>query len=79
VAFTRNDDHPYNACPDDDCPRFPCRVYKEGMTNGYAYAGICAPSGYPDGYAAGYGAGFAAGYSAGYSAGAADGGASAAA
>ena len=93
MAFTRNDDHPYNACPDgEDCPRFPCRVYREGRRDGYdggitpgwngmavGYGGITAPDGYPIGYADGYAAGSAAGYAAGYAAGCADGAASAAA
>ncbi len=30
------DDHPdYRDCEDQDCPRFPCRVYKEGLRRGF--------------------------------------------
>lgn len=47
--------HDYQTCDDDDCPRFPCRVYKEGFANGRAV-----------GYAEGYGAGYVGGYSEGY-------------
>ena len=57
-------EHRYQLCKDEDCERFPCRVYKEGYRNGYE-------DGWREGYAAGFGAGYAAGYSAGYSAGAA--------
>jgi hypothetical protein len=29
------DDHPdYRDCTDADCPRFPCRVYREGHQDG---------------------------------------------
>jgi hypothetical protein len=28
--------HEYTACDDDDCPRFLCRVYKEGLADGIA-------------------------------------------
>jgi hypothetical protein len=49
------DDHPdYRECTDQDCPRFPCRVYREGYADGYG-----------DGQAAGYAAGAADGYAAG--------------
>ena len=48
-------DHDYRSCRDQDCPRFPCRVYREGYEHGYA-----------DGFADGQGAGYAAGYSEGY-------------
>ena len=43
--------HEYTTCDDEDCPRFICRVYKEGFA---------------DGHAAGFGAGQAAGYAEGY-------------
>jgi hypothetical protein len=50
-------EHHYADCPGgDDCPRFPCRVWREG---------------YSAGVGAGYAAGQAAGYAEGYSAGAA--------
>jgi hypothetical protein len=28
--------HEYTACDDEDCPRFICRVYKEGRADGNA-------------------------------------------
>jgi len=46
-----------------DCPRFPCRVYREGFADGHGA-----------GYAAGEAAGYAQGYNAGYAAGAASSG-----
>lgn len=54
------DDHPYDACPDRDCPHFPCRVWREGYGRGW-----------DDGYAVGEAEGYTAGYGDGYSAGAA--------
>jgi len=53
--------HRYQACQDEDCQRFACRVYREGFRHGY-----------DQGYAEGYLAGKAAGYTEGYAAGAAD-------
>jgi hypothetical protein len=60
------DNHDYRECFYDSqpdrrraaqvCPRFPCRVYREGYQHGYA-----------DGRSAGYSAGYAAGYAEGYS------------
>jgi hypothetical protein len=49
-------EHRYAECPDDFCPRFPCRVYKEAYRDGYE-----------DGYSAGSAAGYAAGYADGCS------------
>jgi hypothetical protein len=46
--------HEYTACDDEDCPRYPCRIYREGYADGYG-----------DGNAAGYAAGSADGYAAG--------------
>ncbi len=54
----RDDEHRYDYCGQDDCPRFPCKVYKEGYVRGYA-----------DGAAAGYEAGLADGFAEGYAAG----------
>jgi hypothetical protein len=57
----RNDEHPdYRDCRwiDPDCPRFPCRVYREGYEDGHR-----------DGYAAGYADGEASGFASGYAAG----------
>ena len=51
-------EHRYQLCRDDDCDRFPCRVYKEGRRDGWEYG---YQRGYPDGYADGYGTGFASG------------------
>ena len=46
------DDHPhYSVCEDDLCPRFPCRVYREGWRAGYG-------RGWDDGFAEGYEKGF---------------------
>jgi hypothetical protein len=57
-------EHHYADCPDgDDCPRYPCRVWREG---------------YAAGVGAGYAAGQAAGFAEGYAAGASDGAAAAA-
>jgi hypothetical protein len=50
-------EHDYSTCRDEDCPRFPCRVYKEG-----------AEAGYDAGFAAGYGEGYADGFAEGFSA-----------
>jgi hypothetical protein len=46
-----------------DCPRFPCRVYREGYADGHGA-----------GYTAGQDAGYAQGYNAGYAAAAGEGG-----
>jgi hypothetical protein len=54
--------HRYQACRDEDCQRFACRVYREGYRDGYA-AGQAA--GYAEGHAAGYDRGHADGYAAG--------------
>jgi hypothetical protein len=42
----QDDEHRYDQCGTEDCPRFPCRVWKEGYVRGYA-----------EGSAAGYAAG----------------------
>lgn len=49
-------EHDYRTCGDPDCERFPCRIYKEGFTDGDA-------AGRPEGYAAGYGDGYPEGFS----------------
>lgn len=56
---TGSTEHSYDECPDSDCPRFPCRVYREGRERGQA-----------EGFAAGQAAGNAEGYGAGFAAGA---------
>jgi hypothetical protein len=50
----RIEEHHYADCDDPDCPRFPCRVYKEGDRNGYHRGKAEAQAGE---YAAGYAAG----------------------
>jgi len=52
--------HEPTECKDDDCPRYGCKMYKEGYENGYG-----------DGHGAGYGAGRSDGYAEGYADGAA--------
>jgi len=49
------DGHPHYAdCRDPDCPRFPCRVYAEGLEAGYqAGRQVGQAEGYAEGYAAG--------------------------
>jgi len=54
--------HEHAACGDEDCQRYPCRLYKEGYADGYA-------DGYQIGYAEGYAQGYSAGYQAGFNAG----------
>ncbi len=54
-------EHRYQACDDEWCDRFPCRVYREGYEDGYGA-----------GSAAGYAAGRADGYAEGYTEGQAD-------
>lgn len=44
-------EHRYQACTDEYCERYPCRIYREGYRNGYE-----------DGNGQGYSAGFAAGF-----------------
>ena len=54
------DSHPhYRDCNDDSCPRFPCRVYREGFVDGYH-------KGWDDGYQEGYAKGYADGYNIGF-------------
>jgi hypothetical protein len=54
--------HRYQACRDEDCQRFACRVWKEGYAEGY---GDGQAAGYATGEAAGYAGGHADGYTAG--------------
>ncbi len=58
------DRHDYRRCADENCPRFPCQVFKEGFGAGWA-AGHA--SGYAEGFQAGYGDGYEAGYKQGFS------------
>jgi hypothetical protein len=58
--------HEYAACDDEDCQRFPCRIYKEGHAGGKVEGyQIGYAAGYPEGYEAGNAAGYAAGFNAG--------------
>ncbi len=57
--------HLYQACQDEDCQRFACRVYKEGYRNG-------REQGRAEGRAEGDAIGYDKGHQAGYSAGAAN-------
>lgn len=57
--------HEYAACDDEECPRFQCRVYKEGRSDGITEG---RQLGYDEGWMAGYAAGYSAGYDAGLAA-----------
>ena len=61
VQTAAGSEHRYQACDDEYCDRFPCRVYREGYEAGYSA-----------GHAAGYAAGRADGYAEGYADGQAD-------
>lgn len=53
------DEHRYEYCGDEHCPRWPCQVYKQGAEDGYRRGfdeGVA--KGYEDGYEAGYKQGF---------------------
>jgi len=52
------DEHRYQVCTDELCPRFPCRVYREGFEAGHG-------AGFSAGHAAGRAEGFAEGYQVG--------------
>lgn len=49
--------HEYTTCDDDDCSKFQCRVYKEGLANGEV---LGRQLGYSEGWAEGYPSGIAA-------------------
>lgn len=51
------EEHRYEYCGDQHCPRWPCRVYQEGVDEGRR-------RGYDEGHAAGYDEGFQAGIAA---------------
>jgi hypothetical protein len=60
----RDHEHHYSECGQDDCPRFPCRVYKEGYVRGYEEGSAAGyETGLADGFADGFQAGIAAGSS----------------
>ena len=47
--------HRYQACRDEGCELPYCRIYKEGLQDGYAAgAGGAYAAGHADGYAEGY-------------------------
>jgi hypothetical protein len=53
-------EHRYQACDDEYCDRFPCRVYKEGYAEGHAAGSATgAAAGRADGYSEGYSDGHA--------------------
>ena len=56
--------HRYQACRDENCQRFACRIYREGFQDGHA-------AGSASGFAQGQAAGYAEGHSDGYAIGAA--------
>ena len=50
------DDHPdYRDCNDEDCPRFPCRLYREGWRDCWP---VAFDAGVDEGYSKGYADGF---------------------
>jgi hypothetical protein len=52
--------HRYQACDDETCDRFICRVYREGFGAGHAAGSASGyAEGRADGYADGYGDGHA--------------------
>ena len=53
------DKHDYQRCTDDNCPRFPCQVYKQGSGDGHR-------RGYDEGRAQGYQEGYEDGYKLGF-------------
>ena len=52
------DKHDYQRCTDDNCPRFPCQVFKEGRQLG---EDLGHARGHAEGVEAGYKLGFADG------------------
>jgi hypothetical protein len=51
-------EHRYQLCRDDDCDRFPCRVFKDGYRTGFEDG---RRRGYAEGYRDGFEEGFAEG------------------
>lgn len=62
MALARRDEHDYWQCDDQDCERFPCRVYREGRERGYR-------EGFDKGFADGYGEGYEHGHADGFKSG----------
>jgi hypothetical protein len=57
----RSAEHLAEDCRDDDCPRFPCVMWRKGFAAGYR-------RGYDQGFEEGYAAGYADGYAKGLAA-----------
>ena len=47
LSGSEGQEHRYQLCKDEDCDRFPCRLYKEGYRNG-------DEDGFDRGYAQGF-------------------------
>jgi flagellar biosynthesis/type III secretory pathway protein FliH len=60
--------HDYRRCRDEDCQRYACRIWREGIREGYQRG---AAAGYAQGHAAGYAEGHTEGRAGGYAEGAA--------
>ena len=63
LARSTEQEHRYQLCQDQYCPRSWCRIYKEGYENG-DFDGH--RRGYDEGYAKGYTEGYDAGYRKGW-------------
>jgi flagellar biosynthesis/type III secretory pathway protein FliH len=50
--------HDYRRCPDEDCQRFACRIWREGVDEGYQRG---AAAGFAQGRAVGHAEGYAEG------------------
>jgi hypothetical protein len=59
LAAGTGTEHRYQACTDEYCDRFPCRVYREGHAAGHA-------AGFADGYTEGRSDGYTEGYQDGH-------------
>jgi len=64
MGVVNGEQHRYQACRDEGCQRFACRVFKEGYQAGYG-------AGHAAGMAEGEAIGYAEGHTAGYAEGAA--------
>ena len=55
VVTSADGRHDYQRCTDENCPRFPCQVYKEGLGDGRRRGfGEGRAQGYEDGYKQGF-------------------------
>jgi hypothetical protein len=53
--------HDYRRCPDEDCQRYACRIWREGYSNGKAQGHAEGRAqGHAEGYSEGFGDGLAA-------------------